>query len=84
MLVVSLGVIIVEGSINAGEGGSGSRVNIHADDVDVIGAGPPASHGLAGGIVVGAPEHQDLGVAGNSSMDGLPCRDKFGLRCSDG
>lgn len=82
VLVVVLGEGIVEVSIGVGEGGSGTGVDIHADDIDVVCAGPPALYIARGGLV-GGPEHQDLGVVGNSSMDILPCRNKLGLRCID-
>lgn len=72
VLVVSPGISILEVSIGASEGGAWIWVDIYADDIDVIGTGPPAIYGLAGCVLVRGPEHEDFRITGNCCVDGLP------------
>ena len=85
MLVVASREAVIELAVRGLEGRAGRRIVIHADDIDVVGSRPP---GLDVGdrVDIGAPEHEDFGVAGHSGVDGLPGGDEFvrsydALRC---
>lgn len=76
MLVVARGEAVVESAVHAGERCAAWRVVVHADHVDVLGTGPPGLDVLDG-VVIRAPEHEDFGVVGYGSVDGLPGGDEF-------
>ena len=80
MLVVGLCESVVEGAVGAGEGGAGLGVGVQADDVDVVGAGPPALD-VGDGLGVWGPEHEDFGVGGDGGVDVLPGSYELGLGC---
>lgn len=83
VLAVLLGEAVVEGAVSAGESGAGVGVDVHADDVDVVGTGPPAVE-VGDRVFVWGPEHEDFGVAGDGGADSLPGCDEFRLRCRAG
>ena len=76
MFTVASSEPVVEAAIYGGEGCSGWRIVVHADDVDILGSWPPGLKVLDG-VVVGAPEHEDFGVVGYGSVDVLPGGDEF-------
>ena len=76
MLVVASSEPVVESAVCGGEGCAGGRVPVHADNVDILGSGPPGLDVLDS-VVIGAPEHQDLGIIGNGGVDVLPGRGEF-------
>lgn len=79
MLAVPIGESVMKGTVSAGECGSWIGVVVHADNVDVIGSGPPAVQDIDCSHI-GRLEYEDLGVGCDCIMNDLPCLDEFGLR----
>ena len=80
MLVIASSKPIVEITKCTGEGCAGWRIVVHADDVDIIGSGPPRLD-VFDGVVIWAPEHENFGIIGYGSVDVLPGGDEFICSC---
>ena len=80
MLIIRFRKRVVEGAVGAGERGARRRVDVHPDNVDVVGAGPPALD-VGDGVGVWGPEHEDFRVGGDGRVDGLPGGYVLGLGC---
>ena len=80
MLIIRFRKSVVEGAVGAGERGARLGVDVQPDNVDVVGAGPPALD-VGDGVGVWGPEHEDFGVGGDGRVDGLPGGYVLGLGC---
>ncbi len=76
MLIVASSEPVIEIAVRASEGCKAWRVVVHADDVDIIGSRPPGLE-VFDSVIIRAPEHEDFGVVGHSSVDVLPGGDEF-------